>query len=151
MEKYNYQKDLQESFYLSKRFKKIKRLVINDLSSLSKFQKFKIRFHIYKTNLYNKIIKYIFKHNKELKFQYQERDLKVFNNLTDEDLKNLNENMQFGYNTFITDYYEKYLKNDNTIFQISWKSFWYSVLLMIIGKIISDPIVCYKFICNLFM
>ena len=43
MEKYNYQKDLQESFYLSKRFKKIKQLVINDLSPLSKYQIFKIR------------------------------------------------------------------------------------------------------------
>lgn len=150
MEKYNYQKDLQESFYLSKRFKKIKQLVINDLSPLSKYQIFKIRLHTYKTNLYNKIINYIFKYNKELKFQYQERDLKLFNNLTDEELKNLNENIQFGYNTFITDYYDKYLKNDNTIFNISWKSFGYSILLMVIGKIISDPIICYNFICNLF-
>ena len=91
MEKYNYQKDLQESFYLSKRFKKIKQLVINDLSPLSKYQIFKIRLHIHKINLYNKIINYIFKHKKELKFQYQERDLKLFNNLTDEELKNLNE------------------------------------------------------------
>lgn len=150
MEKYNYQKDLQESFYLSKRFKKIKQLAINDLSPLSKYQIFKIRLHTYKTNLYNKIINYIFKHNKELKFQYQERDLKLFNNLTDEELKNLNENIQFGYNAFITDYYDKYLKNDNTIFNISWKSFGYSILLMVIGKIISDPIICYNFICNLF-
>ena len=146
MEKYNYQKDLQESFYSSKRFKKIKQLVINDLSPLSKYQIFKIRLHTYKTNLYN----YIFKHNKELKLQYKERDLKLFNNLTDEELKNLNENIQFGYNTFIIDYYDKYLKNDNTIFNISWKSFWYSILLMVIGKIISDPIICYNFICNLF-
>lgn len=146
MEKYNYQKDLQESFYLSKRFKKIKQLVINDLSPLSKYQIFKIRLYTYKTNLYNKI----FKHNKKLKLQYKERDLKLFNNLTDEELKNLNENIQFGYNTFITDYYDKYLKNDNTIFNISWKSFWYSILLMVIGKIISDPIICYNFICNLF-
>ena len=119
MEKYNYQKDLQESFYLSKRFKKIKQLVINDLSPLSKYQIFKIRLYTYKTNLYNKI----FKHNKKLKLQYKERDLKLFNNLTDEELKNLNENIQFGYNTFITNYYDKYLKNDNTIFNISWKSF----------------------------
>lgn len=146
MEKYNYQKDLQESFYLSKRFKKIKQLVINDLSPLSKYQIFKIRLYTYKTNLYNKI----FKHNKKLKLQYKERDLKLFNNLTDEELKNLNENIQFGYNTFITNYYDKYLKNDNTIFNISWKSFWYSILLMVIGKIISDPIICYNFICNLF-
>ena len=146
MEKYNYRKDLQESFYLSKRFKKIKQLVINDLSPLSKYQIFKIRLYTYKTNLYNKI----FKHNKKLKLQYKERDLKLFNNLTDEELKNLNENIQFGYNTFITDYYDKYLKNDNTIFNISWKSFWYSILLMVIGKIISDPIICYNFICNLF-
>ena len=87
MEKYNYQKDLQESFYLSKRFKKIKQLVINDLSPLSKYQIFKIRLYTYKTNLYNKI----FKHNKKLKLQYKERDLKLFNNLTDEELKNLNE------------------------------------------------------------
>ena len=146
MKKYNYQKDLQESFYLSKRFKKIKQLVINDLSPLSKYQIFKIRLYTYKTNLYNKI----FKHNKKLKLQYKERDLKLFNNLTDEELKNLNENIQFGYNTFITNYYDKYLKNDNTIFNISWKSFWYSILLMVIGKIISDPIICYNFICNLF-
>ena len=146
MEKYNYQKDLQESFYLSKRFKKIKQLVINDLSPLSKYQIFKIRLYTYKTNLYNKI----FKHNKKLKLQYKERDLKLFNNLTDEELKNLIENIKFGYNTFITDYYNKYLKNDNTIFNISWKSFWYSILLMVIGKIISDPIICYNFICNLF-
>ena len=146
MEKYNYQKDLQESFYLSKRFKKIKQLVINDLSPLSKYQIFKIRLYTYKTNLYNKI----FKHNKKLKLQYKERDLKLFNNLTDEELKNLNENIQFVYNTFITNYYDKYLKNDNTIFNISWKSFWYSILLMVIGKIISDPIICYNFICNLF-
>ena len=146
MEKYNYQKDLQESFYLSKRFKKIKQLVINDLSPLSKYQIFKIRLYTYKTNLYNKI----FKHNKKLKLQYKERDLKLFNNLTDEELKNLNENIQFGYNTFITNYYDKYLKNDNTIFNISWKSFWYSILLMVIGKIISDTIICYNFICNLF-
>lgn len=150
MEKYNYRKNLQESFYLSKRFKKIKQLVINDLSPLSKYQKFKIILHKYKTNLYDKIINYIFNHNKELKFQYQERDLNLFNNLTDEELKNLNENVQFEYNTFITDYYDKYLKNDNTIFSISWKSFWYSIFLMIIGKIISDPIICYNFICNLF-
>ena len=131
MEKYNYQKDLQESFYLSKRFKKIKQLVINDLSPLSKYQIFKIRLYTYKTNLYNKI----FKHNKKLKLKYKERDLKLFNNLTDEELKNLNENIHFGYNTFITNYYDKYLKNDNTIFNISWKSFWYSILLMVIGRL----------------
>ena len=51
MEKYNYQKDLQESFYLSKRFKKIKQLVINDLSPLSKYQIFKIR--LYRSSEYS--------------------------------------------------------------------------------------------------
>lgn len=44
------------------------------------------------------------------------------------------------------------MKDDNTIFNISWKSFGYSILLllMVIAKIIADPIICYNFICNLF-
>lgn len=146
MEKHNYHEDLEETFYSSKQFKKIKQLVINDISQVSKYQKFKIILYRYKTNLGDKIIKYIFKYNKELKFQYQERDLKLFNNLTDE------QNQEFNRknNKFIFDYYTTFLKNDNTIFKISWASFWYSMLLMIIGKIISDPIICYNFICNLF-
>ena len=49
--------------------------------SYIKYQIFKIRLYRYKKNLYNKIINYIFKHNKELKLQYQERDLKLFKKL----------------------------------------------------------------------
>lgn len=147
MKKYDYQRDLEETFYSSKKFEKIKQLVYDDINRVSKYQKFKNRLYEYKTNLGDKIIKYIFKHNKILKYQYKERKFKnPLNNITSEQNKELN----IKYNKSVFNYYTKFLKNDDTIFKISWESFWYSILLMIIGKIISDPIKCYNFICNLF-
>ena len=127
--RYTHDEELLHSFYLSKRFKKIKKLVYNDLFPLTKFQLVKILIYNFNVKLHNKFIKFLFKSKKKLKNRYQLSQLKLFETLTEDKL---------NYNKFILDYYNSYIKNDNTIFDISWTSFWYSIALMIIGKIISD-------------
>ena len=145
MEKYDYQEDLEETFYSSKQFKKIKQLVYDDINFFSKYQKFKNRLYRYKTNLGNKIIKYILKHNKLLNLSWTEKKYNNLNNVTGGQNQEINQKN----NKFVFDYYTNFLKNDNTIFKISLPSFLYSTLLMVIGKIISDPIIFYNFIYDL--